>query len=243
MSKQPKLILRESCVLDMSKHWAPSEFLETGAGTGGMTRIFLDRGFHGVCHDLGKDSREMMRSNLEKYGDAISVPESLDVLPSDAFDYLMAFEVFEHIEDDAGTLASWAQYLKPGGRLLLSVPAHQKKFGKSDELVGHVKRYEKRQLRDLIESAGFTDIRIVNYGFPITEATRRFSNFLIRNERVHEALTPEQRSIRSAQGKPKVISRWLKFLSAPMMIPFCVIQRWFYRFDLGDGYVATAIKR
>lgn len=243
MAKQPKLILRESCVRDVSQHWMPGKFFETGAGTGGMTRIFLDRGFYGACHDLGDDSRLIIRQNLANYGDAISVPETLDELPEAEFDYLLTFEVLEHIEADAMTLSSWAQHLKPGGRLLLSVPAHQHKFGKSDELVGHVRRYEKPQLQSLLEGAGFYDIQIVNYGFPITELTRRFSNFLIRNEHAYASLSPEQRSIRSAQTRPRVISRWLKFFVGPMAAPFCVVQRWFYRFDLGDGYVATAIKR
>ncbi|WP_234264220.1 class I SAM-dependent methyltransferase [Hydrogenophaga sp. NFH-34] len=243
MAKQPKLVLRESCAGDMSCGWQAGTFVEMGAGTGGMTRLFLDRGFHGACHDLGSDSRAMMRTNLAAYGEAIQVVEQIEELPGEAFDYLLAFEVLEHIENDAEVLSTWSRYLKPGGRLLVSVPAHQRKYGKSDELVGHVRRYEKAQLLKLIESAGFTDVRIVNYGFPITELTRRFSNYLVRNERGYEGMDAEQRSIRSAQAKPKTIARWLKVFSGRLVAPFCIVQRWFYGADLGDGYVATAVKR
>lgn len=243
MAKQPKLVLRESCVADMSRDWSPASFVEMGAGTGGMTGLFLERGFHGACHDLSEDNRRMARAHLSAYGPVIWVVECLDDLGEEAFDYLFAFEVLEHVKDDAGVLAGWVKHLKPGGGLLVSVPAHQRKYGKSDELVGHVRRYERRQLHDLLEGAGFTDIRIVNYGFPITELTRRFSNFLVRNERSHERMSAEQRSIRSAQIKPKVITRWLKIFSGGVVAPFRVSQRWFYRLDLGDGYVATAIKR
>lgn len=59
MSKQPKLVLRESCVYDLSRDWAPGRFVEMGAGTGHMASLFLARGFSGVCHDLGPDSRAM----------------------------------------------------------------------------------------------------------------------------------------------------------------------------------------
>ncbi len=48
MAKQPKLVLRESCVADMSRKWRPGLFAEMGAGTGGMTRLFLERGFNGA---------------------------------------------------------------------------------------------------------------------------------------------------------------------------------------------------
>lgn len=243
MAKQPKLVLRESCVYDMSRDWPPGDFVEMGAGTGGMTRLFLDRGFSGACHDLGEDSRAMMRANLAGYGQKIQIADRIEDLPDEWYDYLLAFEVLEHIEGDLDALRAWSRCLKRGGRLLVSVPGHQHKFGKSDELVGHVRRYEKAQLRALIEEAGFTDLRIVNYGFPVTEITRRFSNFLVRNERSYDAMDTVQRSIRSAQVKPKAISGWLKVFSGRLVTPFCFVQRWFYGIDLGDGFVATAVKR
>lgn len=185
----------------------------------------------------------MMRANLATYGQAIRVVDQINELPQAASDYLFAFEVLEHIEDDLPVLRDWAECLKSGGHLLVSVPAHQRKYGKSDALAGHVRRYEKDQLRVLLESAGFIDVRIVNYGYPVTELTRSFSNFLVRNERGYDHLNAEQRSIRSAQAKPRVIDRWLKVFSGRLVVPFCIVQRWFYNADWGDGYVATAIKR
>ena len=243
MAKQPKLVLRESAVWDLSREWPPARFVEMGAGTGGMTRLFLDRGFTGACHDLGDDSRELMRRNLAAYGDAIAVVDDLAELADASYDYMMAFEVLEHIGNDGEVLQGWTRHLKSGGRLLGSVPAHQRKFGRSDELVGHVRRYEKQQLRLLLEGSGYTDIRILNYGFPITELTRRFSNYLVRDDRNYDDMSPEQRSIKSAQARPSVINRWLKIFSGGLVKPFCVIQRWFYGVDFGDGYVFSAVKR
>jgi hypothetical protein len=123
------------------------------------------------------------------------------------------------------------------------VPAHSRKYGRSDELVGHVRRYEKDQLRTLMHEAGIEDIRIINYGYPITELTRRLSNRIVRNDRSYEGMSPEQRSIRSAQVKPKAINRALSLLSDKLILPFCAVQRWFYNRDLGDGYVASGTKR
>jgi SAM-dependent methyltransferase len=243
MKKQPKLILRESCVNDISGAWPPGRFVEMGAGTGHMTRIFLDRGFSGACHDLGEDSRRMMQENLAYAGKRIAVVDDLAELPEAAFDYLFAFEVLEHIGADLEVLRGWMRYLKPGGRLLVSVPAHARKYGRSDEIVGHVRRYEKVALQTLLSAVGVSDIRIVNYGFPATELTRRLSNRLIRNDRSYEDLTPEQRSVRSAQAKPKIINRVLSLFSGKLFLPFCTVQRWFYRYDFGDGYVASGVKR
>jgi SAM-dependent methyltransferase len=242
MAKQPKLVLRESCVNDLSANWPPGIFLEMGAGTGYMTRLFLDRGFSGAASDLGESSREMMRKNLAYAGDRMRVIDDVGELRAESFDYLLAFEVLEHIEDDHGALRSWARFLRPGGRVLISVPAHMRKFGRSDEITGHVRRYERRGLSDLLQGAGFDQVEIVNYGFPITELTRRLSNRMVRSDRSYENLSPEQRSIRSAQGKPKAIDRTLSLFSGNLAAPFRFVQRWFYPFDWGDGYVASAIK-
>lgn len=242
MARQPKLVLRESCVADVSADWPPGRFVEMGAGTGHMASIFLGRGFNGACHDIGESSRRAIRANLHAFGGQAAVVDSLDELPAAAFEYLLAFEVLEHIEDDKAALCAWAEKLQGGGRVLLSVPAHARKYGRSDELVGHVRRYERMELRRLLEDSGFTDIRIVNYGFPITEFTRRVSNFLVRNDTSYEAMSPIERSIRSAQAKPRAIAQWLRFAGEAWVKPFRVIQRWTYGLDLGDGYVATAVK-
>lgn len=240
--KQPKLVLRESCIVDVSKAWPAGLFVEMGAGTGHMSNLFLERGFHGACHDLGEDSRRVLRANFASARDRMQVADALDELPDAAFDYLFAFEVLEHIEDDFGVLCGWLRHLKPGGRVLLSVPAHARKYGRSDEITGHVRRYEKQELRELLAAAGMEQIRIFNYGFPITELTRPLSNWLIRSDSSYEAMTPEQRSIRSAQAQPKIIHRMLRLFSDKLMLPFTVVQRWFYRYDLGDGYVAWCVK-
>lgn len=241
-SKQPKLILRESCVDDLCHDWPATSFVEMGAGTGGMTKRFLERGFTGACHDLGADSRQTIRHNLAQFGKRIEVVDELSDLPVEAFDYLFAFEVLEHIENDREVFAAWLKHLKPGGRILLSVPAHARKYGRSDELVGHVRRYEKEDLRTLLEEAGCSQVQIVNYGFPLTELTRRVSNRLVKGDRSYDQLTPVERSIRSAQRKPKIINRFLSLFSDKLFVPFQIIQRWFYQKDWGDGYVATAIK-
>lgn len=239
--KQPKLVLREACVEDMTRDWIPGRFLEAGAGTGHMSSIFLRRGFTGVAHDLGDSSRRMMRERFQYDTDRMRIVDSVDELSDGYFDYLLAFEVLEHIEQDSLVLASWARKLRPGGKIIVSVPAHQRKFGRSDAMVGHVRRYERAQMHALLTGASFTDIRIVNYGWPVTELTRRVSNRLIADrEDEFSGLSPEQRSVRSAQAQPKVIDRVLRIAGGSIFVPFTWVQRLFYRYDLGDGLIACA---
>jgi len=240
--KQPKLILRESAVYDMSRDWLPGRFAEMGAGTGHMGGLFADRGFSGVCHDLSATSRSDMRRKFETGQAQLTVVDDIHDLPASAFDYLFAFEVLEHIENDREVLAEWVRVLRPGGRILVSVPAHARKYGRSDELVGHVRRYERQQLNDLMSGAGICDIRMINYGFPITEATRIVGNWLVRDNQDYEDLDPEQRSMLSARAKPRAVERVLAICGERSIAPFRVIQRWFYGRDWGDGLIASGIK-
>lgn len=242
MARQPKLMLRESGIDDLTKNWRAGSFLETGSGTGYMTRKFLSKGFHGACYELGNEARGKLRSNLQDFSSRIKVLDSLNELGNREFDYLLSFEVLEHIESDSDALRTWSNYLKPGGTLLLSVPAHQRKYGKSDAIVGHLRRYERAEMRDLLVNCGYTDIRIINYGFPISEITRPISNFLISDKKIDHTATMIDRSTQSSFSRQDHIRKIIDFCGEKWMVPFCNIQRFFYDFDWADGLLVTATK-
>jgi SAM-dependent methyltransferase len=77
-------------------------------------------------------------------------------------------EVLEHLPDDARAMRHIAAALAPGGRLLISVPAWQRKWCASDVAAGHVRRYEPDALRGLIEGSGLVIERMRAWGGPIT---------------------------------------------------------------------------
>ena len=62
-----------------------------------------------------------------------------------AYDLVCAFEVLEHIEADQAALCRWRERVRPGGWLLISVPAHQSLFGATDVRVGHFQAVRRRR--------------------------------------------------------------------------------------------------
>ena len=76
----------------------------------------------------------------------------------------MCLNVLEHIEDDRATLDDLFAVLRPGGRLVLIVPAHARLYGSLDEHLHHFRRYEKAELDQKIRAAGFVveDLRFLN---------------------------------------------------------------------------------
>lgn len=236
----PKFILRRDAIRVLTRKWQPGKFLEIGAGTGTLTKLFLQSGFKGVCWDVTAENRNILRANLTQFCDRIDIPEQLPTPPEREFDYLFAFEVLEHIEYDQDALLEWTTRLQKGGRILLSVPAHQNKFSSEDEYVGHFRRYEKKDLASLLHRCGFHDIKIINYGFPLGNITGLLSRSLSLSGKDRANLDNDARSTKSGVSRSKSIRIVGPFCNDLTLFPFRLIQRPFFRFDIGDGYIAMA---
>ena len=242
--KTPKHILREKALRYLVKKYEPGTFVEFGAGTGDFTRYFLDEGYRGVVLDIDENTIEILKNNLKGYNN-IKVFESQDDLEKTNFDYLMAFEVLEHIPDDLSVLRDWSRYLREGGKLIASVPAHQRKYSREDERVGHVRRYEKDQLFNLLKKAGYDNITIVNYGFPLGNISRRVKNIInyFKRDSNGESKSQVESSIDSGIRRDDMENKLGFLFNSKALYPFFYIQKLFFKMDLGDGYVVTAHKK
>ena len=80
------------------------------------------------------------------------------------FDLVVACDVIEHVEDDRGACRELRRVLKPGGRLLMSVPLHAARWTEFDELVGHARRYDVPALRALLADHGLTVEKSAAFG-------------------------------------------------------------------------------
>jgi len=140
-----------------------------------------------------------------------------------------AFEVLEHIADDRAALCRWAALVKPGGTLLVSVPAHQRMFGKSDRRVGHFRRYNPRQLDELLSTCGLGSVDVRMYAFPFGYPLH-WARELLAGEGGDDEGT-------AASG------RWLQpttHARRAFAAPLALMQRPFEHTGLGTGIVATA---
>ncbi len=86
-------------------------------------------------------------------------------------------DVLEHLEDPGAALAEAHRALRPGGWLVVTVPAHRWLWSEADELLGHVRRYRRGDLAAQLDSAGFTPAavtHIFSWLVPPVWVTRRF---------------------------------------------------------------------
>jgi SAM-dependent methyltransferase len=119
------------------------------------------------------------------------LPE-LEGVPRHHYDMIGAFDVIEHIKDDAAALASIAERLKPGGKLVMTVPAHQWMWSAHDDLIHHVRRYSRRRLKQLVEASPLRLEKIGYFNsflFPLAVA-ERVATKLRRKESANLKLPP-----------------------------------------------------
>jgi SAM-dependent methyltransferase len=75
------------------------------------------------------------------------------------FDLVIASDVLEHIEDEDKALREWNRVLKPGGRMLVFVPAHAYLWSEHDVVNHHFRRYSRLGLVAALERAGLRPLR------------------------------------------------------------------------------------
>jgi SAM-dependent methyltransferase len=78
------------------------------------------------------------------------------------FDLVTALDVVEHIEDDRGALRELYRVIRPGGMLMISVPAYKFLWGAQDEISHHKRRYTTPEIRERMIEAGFK-VRRLSY--------------------------------------------------------------------------------
>jgi SAM-dependent methyltransferase len=130
--------------------------LEVGCGSGNFTVLVAASGRDVTGYDIHAPYVEIARSRLLAYPRArVSCADATQMQVGDQYDTIMLLDVLEHIENDQAFLSHLRGALRPGGRLILKVPAYRWLFCKMDEAVGHYRRYDRTTLSAVLKAAGF----------------------------------------------------------------------------------------
>jgi len=128
-----------------------AQILEIGCGTGHNLPMLAQFG-HVDALELDEEARHHARKRLGREIMSAPLPELAGVADAE-YDLIGAFYVIEHIDDDRAAIASIASKLKPGGKFVMTVPAHPWMWSAHDVVNHHKRRYSKRALRRLLEGS------------------------------------------------------------------------------------------
>jgi SAM-dependent methyltransferase len=156
--------------------------LEPGCGTGGNFPMLARRG-----RLFALDADASAVGFAQARGLAQVAPGFLpEAIPfgDQCFDLIVMTDVLEHLDDQAGTLRALNSRLRPGGWLLMTVPAMPWMWSDHDVTHHHRRRYRARQLRDLVAAAGF-EVNYLSYYnfllFPLIAGVRMWQRLSVRD--------------------------------------------------------------
>ena len=167
---------------------SPGRALDVGCGGGGNT---------GVLRELGWDVTGLEYSPVAARiaagrglpvvrGDARRLP-----VADDSMDLVMSTDMWEHIDDDRAVARETVRVLRPGGRALVAVPCSMRLWSGHDVALGHVRRYERDDLVDLMRGAGLEVVDVMSWNVllrPVARMRRRHNQSESEMEEVHPAV-------------------------------------------------------
>lgn len=241
----PSYLLRRQRIFKMITDKAPGRLLEIGCGAATLIHELGQQGFSCTALETSPAALAIART----INPTVDFHETPQPDWTAAFDYLMALEVLEHIEDDRGALRDWHTWLKPGGTILISVPAHMSKWTVSDNWAGHVRRYEKSALCSLLNEAGFVIEHFESYGFPLANmiaplrARMHRRQLAERNSAHHDDREQNNAMSGVSRSSESRLYPLLKSLPGTTLMRMAFqTQAIFSRWDFGNGYVLAAVK-
>lgn len=185
---------------------SPFEFLEIGCGTGFfMGALATDRRLKLTGSELYLRG---LRSARRRLPDVEFIQMDASAIPfRERFDAVGAFDVIEHVEDDAAVVAGVSRALKPGGTFIVTVPQYRFLWSRLDELVHHKRRYSRRELVARLREGGFVVDYVSSFVFclfPLMLASRLLDRL---RERGRPPETDSKAAFASRVAFPSVLNR------------------------------------
>ncbi len=155
------------------------KILNIGAGTGG-TIPSLEKFGDVLNADVSDDAIKYLKKRGYK---ADKIDGKTLPYETGTFDIVGAFDVLEHIEDDEAALEEWARVLKPGGKIVLTVPAYEWLWTDHDVSLMHFRRHTKGSIRKKAMNVGLMSDKVsyaIVFSLPLVVGFRYLNKALRR---------------------------------------------------------------
>ncbi len=144
----------------LARPWLGPNPLEVGSGHGDYAAAWAAAGARITASeaDPGRLARLRQRFAAEPL---VEVRElRVPIQETGSYSAVVALNVLEHIEDDVAALRSFHGLLRPGGRVILVVPAFQAAMSDFDRQIGHHRRYRRASMESVLQAAGLRPVLV-----------------------------------------------------------------------------------
>ena len=135
-------------------NYITGDILEVGAGIGSNTNELMSKAKAINSWTLIEPDTEFYKIVQSKdfHHSCEIINGYIDNAQDQKYDCILYIDVLEHISNTDDEIKAIIQKLKPGGYLIILVPAYQSLYTEFDKAIGHVKRYNKKQLQKEINN-------------------------------------------------------------------------------------------
>jgi SAM-dependent methyltransferase len=145
---------------DLARPFLGDSVLEIGSGIGDYAAEWAHLDRHVTASEADPARISVLRDRFASHSQ-VSVRELAVPLDADgSYTAVVAYNVLEHIPDDVAALQAFQRLVRPGGSIVLIVPAHAFAFSRFDAAIGHQRRYTTATLREALENAGLSVQRL-----------------------------------------------------------------------------------
>jgi SAM-dependent methyltransferase len=133
-----------------------AKILDAGCGTGGMLRYLHSEGYSNIKgFDLSPDAIDHAKKNSSLNVQLLNILNCNSAYPKNSFDIIISHDILCLLtgNEDKHAFNNLISLLKPGGLLLMNLPAGQSFKGTHDKAVGITKRYSKNEINNLCGSS------------------------------------------------------------------------------------------
>lgn len=176
-------VTRRQLVRELVRRAAPDRraaILEIGCSGGPLLQMLTDDGYVSLTGiDISPEGIELCRQ--KNLGNVQVMDARQPGFPENSFDAIIASDVLEHLPDAPTALAAWQKLLRPGGTLLVFVPAFRFLWSGHDVVNQHFHRYRAAELAGLLSAAGYQVARKGYWNFSLflpVSAVRLTKRFL-----------------------------------------------------------------
>tara|TARA_B100000989_G_C19463478_1_gene437250 strand:- start:114 stop:812 length:699 start_codon:yes stop_codon:yes gene_type:complete len=146
---------------DLVEKFISGNVAEIGPGNGIFLEYYLDQCDKLELFEPDKNLYSKLSNKFYDYKKITIINDELNIT-SNIYDTILYLDVLEHIENHEKEIFKAHNALKKGGYLIINVPAFEFLYSDFDKDVGHVKRYSKKDIRNLISNYNF-EITKLNY--------------------------------------------------------------------------------